>query len=80
MNYKLICTDGYTKALSAMSKDEAVRLFLADPEVQAHVAQSHPEMVGKTPEEITAAVAGMVTEETPVAGGEMGGAPTGGTV
>lgn len=92
MNFKLTCSDGYTKTLTAASKDEAVKAFLADAEVQAHVAQVHPELAGKAPEEVAAMVAGMVTEEAaPVAGeapaggdatggAPTDGAPTGGTV
>lgn len=87
MNFKLTCTDGFTKTISAASKDEAVTMFLADADVQAHVSSTHPELVGKSPEEMTAMVSGMVAEEvaTP-AGSDMGGgmpvsgAPIGGTV
>ena len=71
MNFKLTCSDGYTKTLTAASKDEAVQMFLADAEVQAHVAQMHPELAGKAPEEMTAMVASMVTEETAPVGGAI---------
>lgn len=70
MNYKMTCPagDGFTKTVSAASKDEAVTLLLADADVQAHVASNHPEMAGKTPEEMKTAMEAMVTEE-PMAGG-----------
>lgn len=77
MNYKLTCTDGFTKTVSAASKDEAVTMLLADADVQAHVSSTHPELVGKSPEEMTAMVSGMVTEEMAA---PAGGAPMGGTM
>lgn len=79
MNFKMTCTDGFTKTVSAASKDEAVKMLMVDPDVQAHVSSTHPEMVGKTPEEMTAVVSGMVAEEVaaPAAPAD-GGAPAGG--
>ena len=77
MNFKLTCTDGFTKTVSAATKDEAVAMFLADADVQAHVTSTHPELVGKSPEEMTAMVSGMVAEEMAA---PAGGAPMGGTM
>lgn len=67
-NFKLVCPgDNYTKSVSATTMEEAVQMFLMDEEVKAHVTQTHPEMVGKTPEEMTQMVTSMVSED-------MGGA------
>lgn len=80
MNFKLTCTDGFTKTLSAASKDEVVKMFLADADVQAHVSSTHPELAGKPEEEMIAIVSGMVTEEMVApAATDMGTAPAGGT-
>lgn len=80
MNYKLTCSDGFTKTVSAASRDEAVTMLLADADVTAHVSSTHPELAGKTPEEMTAMVSGMVSEEVAAAAGDAdgGGMPTGG--
>lgn len=79
-NWKLTCTDGYTKVVSAASQDEAVVALMADAEVQAHVASNHPEMAGKAPEDMKQVVMSMVTEEMAAPAADMGGTmpPTGG--
>ena len=62
----------------AATKEEAVKMVLADAEVQAHVAQTHPELAGKSPEETEQMMAMMVQEEmeTPMGGtGIPGDAP-----
>ncbi len=63
--WKLVCPagDGFTKTVAADTKDEAVVMFLADPEMQEH-AKLHPENAAKMPEEAKQMVADMVTEET----------------
>lgn len=73
MNYKLTCEgDGYTKTVSAASKEEAVQMFMSDEEVKKHVAENHPEKAAMTPEEMTTMLMGMVTEEVAApAGGAM---------
>ncbi len=72
MNFKLTCPDdGFTKVVSAASKEEAVQMLMADPEMAEH-GKTHPDMAGKTPEEMTAMFMSMVTEET--------AAPTGGAM
>ncbi len=69
--FKATCTDGFTKSVTANSKDEAVQLLMADPEVQNHVIAGHPELAGKTPEELTSVLSGMVqpVAEEPSEGG-----------
>ncbi len=65
-NWKATCTDGFTKTVMANTKEEAVAMLMADADMQAHVASTHPEMAGKTPEEVTAVVSSMVqAEQTP---------------
>ena len=58
--WKATCTDGFTKNVMANTKEEAVQMLLSDPEMQEHVKTTHPELVGKTPEEMTAMVGTMV--------------------
>lgn len=81
-NFKLTCPDPepFTKVVAAATLEEAVTMLMADAEVQAHVAANHPEMAGKTPDELKEVVKGMVTEEAAApapAGGDM---PVGGAV
>ena len=64
-NWKATCTDGFTKTVMANTKEEAVTMLMADADMQAHVTSTHPEMVGKTPEEVTAVVSSMVQPEMP---------------
>lgn len=81
-NWKLTCTDGFTKTVSAATQEEAVDMFMTDTDVTAHVTQNHPDWTGKSPEEMKQGVMGMVAEEmvTP-AGGDMGGGmPAGGVI
>lgn len=42
--------------------NSAVDAFMGHADVQAHVMEAHPEMAGKTPEEMKAVVMTMVTE------------------
>lgn len=56
----------------AGSAEEAVTMLLADEEVKGHVASEHPEMAGKTPEELARIVSGMVVEETTQTSGTGG--------
>lgn len=59
----LVCDMGHEewrKEVGAATKEEAVEMLLADPEVGQHVTQSHPEMANKSPEEMKEAVMGMV--------------------
>lgn len=43
----------------AASKEEAVKMLMADPEVQEHAKTQHPEMAGKTPEEMVTTISEM---------------------
>ena len=55
----LVCDMGHEewrKEVEAATKEEAVEILLVDPEVGQHVAQSHPEMASKSPEEMKEAV------------------------
>lgn len=64
-NWKATCTDGFSKTVMANTKEEAITMFMADADMQAHVTSTHPEMVGKTPEEVTAILSTMVQPEMP---------------
>jgi hypothetical protein len=59
-NWKFTCTDGFTKNLMAATKEEAVKMFMMDAEMQEHVKTKHPDLAAKTPEEMTAVVMSMV--------------------
>ncbi len=61
-NFKLTCPDGFTTTLQAEDMNSAVDAFMGHADVQAHVMEAHPEMAGKTPEEMKAVVMTMVTE------------------
>ena len=67
-DFTLTCTDGFTKTVNAATKEAAIDMLMADTEVQTHVQTSHPEMAGKTPEEMKAVVMDMVQ---PAAASEM---------
>lgn len=58
--WKATCTDGFTKNVMAETKEEAVKMLLADPEMLEHVKTTHPELTGKTPEEMSAMLGSMV--------------------
>lgn len=58
--WKATCSDGFTKNVEAETKNEAVKMFMGDTEVQNHVKASHPELATKTPEELTAMMEQMV--------------------
>lgn len=62
----------FKKEVMAETMEAAVDAVMADADVMAHVQAAHPEMAGKTPEEMKMAVMGMVKEETMP---EAGGAP-----
>jgi tripartite-type tricarboxylate transporter receptor subunit TctC len=62
--WKATCTDGFTKSVMAETKDEAVKILMADPDFQKHAMEKHPELASKTPEEINAMLASM-TEAVP---------------
>ena len=64
-NWKLTCTDGFTKDMMAASKEEAVKMLMVDPEMQEHVKTKHPDLATKTPEEMTAVVMSMVAPMAP---------------
>jgi len=57
--WRTTCTDGFTKDVMAASKEEAVKMLMADPEVQEHAKTQHPEMAGKTPEEMVTTISEM---------------------
>lgn len=57
--WKTTCTDGFTKNVMAETKEEAVQMVLADPEMQEHAKTKHPELASKTPEEMMAVVSSM---------------------
>ncbi len=72
MNFKLTCAaDGFTKTVSAASKDEAVKMFMADPDCQGHMTSAHPDKAGMTPEQMTEMLAASVTEEMAAPAGAM---------
>lgn len=58
------CPDGFTKKVTADSKEEAVKMVMADPETRAHVKNEHPEFASKTPEELATMMTGMTSEAT----------------
>lgn len=64
-NWKFTCTDGFIKNMMAASKEEAVKMFLMDPEMQEHVKTRHPDLATKTPEEMTGVVMSMVASVAP---------------
>lgn len=66
--WKTVCTDGFTKSVMAETKEEAVQMLLTDPEMQEHAKTAHPELAGKTPEEMMTMVSSMtqVVPEQPV--------------
>lgn len=57
--WKVTCTDGFTKSVMAETKEEAVQMVLADPEMQEHAKTKHPELAGKTPEEMMVMISSM---------------------
>ncbi len=57
--WKTTCPDGFTKSVMAETKDEAMKMFMADSEVQQHTKDKHPELLTKTPEEIMIMMASM---------------------
>ena len=66
-NWKLTCTEGFTKTLMAATKEEAVKMFMVDPDMMEHIKTKHPDMMTKTPEEMTAVVMSMVAPMAPPA-------------
>lgn len=59
-NFRATCPDGFTKDVMAASKEEAVKMLMADSDVINHTTTNHPELSSKTPEEMTAMMMGMV--------------------
>lgn len=53
----------FKKDVMAETMELAVEMFMADADVLAHAKAAHPEMMGKTPEEMKMELAGMVKEE-----------------
>ncbi len=68
--FVLTCNMGhdepFKKEVMAESMETAVEMLMAEADVLAHVQSAHPEMAGKTPEEMKAGVMGMVKEDTGV--------------
>lgn len=58
--FRVTCPDGFTKDVDAETQDAAVEMLMSDPDVTAHTRDNHPELAGKTPEEMKEMLAGMV--------------------
>lgn len=48
--WRAVCMDGYTKEVSAASREEAYKMFRKNQEILNHMKKKHPELKGKTVE------------------------------
>ncbi len=62
--FALTCDMGheevFKKEVEAESLEAATEMLVSDPDVMAHLQQAHPDMAGKSPEELKMMTMGMV--------------------